>query len=405
MNDPIARARQLIELGRAEQAIPYITDALREDPEDPEALALLSVAFVLTSDYKKALEWAEKASAAAPQEEHPHRLRAYSLLALKRKREALAAAKEAVRCQPDGRRALWVLAQTYLASHKWRDALDTAEEYRQLYPDDENSHQMYADALVGLRRWKEAEEAAYSGLEIEPRSAGLLLALARALWGQGRREESLLTYRESVLANPNWANTSIALAEQVARYLVPIEKAFPAYLVVCLLSVLCWLANKAVGFWGWWGLIWSILWDLWGIGYVLYSGIWVLRYSRERYDAIPPEVQRHLWLAKAFDYGTPLLWCTRAAGGMTLLLLLAWTIHPAWSPKIPYLGELAGYVFTGLWGGFIVSALDLLQVSQSIKQFQPAELQEPPPVAPLLSVYPYDLYERTPQYSDYDLEE
>lgn len=400
--ESLARARHLLQLDRPQQAIPLLTDALRDAPDDPEALAVLACAYLQCNDYIQALGWAERAAVEDPFEEYPHRLRAFALLALGRKPEALTAAQEAVRLDPHESAALWVLSQVYGQTKRWKEALAIGEELTELYPEDPDSHQARAEALLGLRRWQEAEQAARDGLGVAPDSAGLHISLARALWAQKRRPESLQAYREGVvsdLGNPFAIN---ALAEQVGGYLVPAWLALPWYLWMCLTSFFCWAAHHILGWWSWWGLLWSLVVLVWNTMYLLDTDHWILRYRRRQYFTIPEEVRRHLWLANAFSPNLLVTGIVVLLGLVTAVTLIVFTFFPRLVPALPEWPVFAFCYLVGLFFSVFASMSRSGKHMEEIKFLKPLELTEPAPAAPDAPT-PDWLRHARPRFEDFDL--
>jgi tetratricopeptide (TPR) repeat protein len=111
--DPgIERARALLEVGRAEQAVEHLIRVVTVQPGSVEALCLLALAYGKLGQSAAALAAAEQALALAPNDEWAHRLRADALNGLGRFREAVAEAERAVQLAP----SLWQTHVMYAQS-------------------------------------------------------------------------------------------------------------------------------------------------------------------------------------------------------------------------------------------------------------------------------------------------
>lgn len=376
MQESLDRARHLIQLNRADQAIPLLTDALRESPDDPRTLAHLAWAYLCIGDNQQALVWSERAVAADPDRESSHSLRAFALLGLGRTRAAIGAAREAVRLAPAGAGSHWALSRALLRARRWREALAVGKELLELYPEDEDSHRAQMDALLGMRRWRNAEHAAREALRLAPEATALHLGLARALWGQRRLADALRAYRDAVLCDPGDALARDALSEQVAAYLMPAYRVIPWHLWMCATSFLCWSAHRALGWWTWWGLLWALVVQVSNTSGLMQIKHWIVRYRRRQYDAIPPEVQRHLWRAQAFQPG---LWVSIAVFGtaaLTALTLIAFTVFPRIAPPLPEFEGRGTLALLYLIGLFFSVVKDL---ARSSNLAEAARALEPPP--------------------------
>ena len=100
MSDEIQRARALLAVGRAEQAQQELARLLARAPESVEGHCLLARCYEATERYGLMLESADRAVAASPDAEWPHRLRSIALRKLGRVPESVAAARRSVQLGP-----------------------------------------------------------------------------------------------------------------------------------------------------------------------------------------------------------------------------------------------------------------------------------------------------------------
>ena len=131
---PLVTARQLVEEGRIEEALPHLERARSADPADPQALWMLAVARLRLGDFPEAAALAEEFSRLVPENATGPLLRAGALTALGRLPEAEAALREVLALDPrhpEARRDLAVL----LGRMGERDeAMRRLEELRAEYP-------------------------------------------------------------------------------------------------------------------------------------------------------------------------------------------------------------------------------------------------------------------------------
>jgi Flp pilus assembly protein TadD len=95
------RARLLLELGRADEALKEIHRTLASNPNDPECLEIEGLCHLRRRDLPKALECLQRALAASPENAHPHYLYGFALRESGRTTEAESPLGEALRRCPD----------------------------------------------------------------------------------------------------------------------------------------------------------------------------------------------------------------------------------------------------------------------------------------------------------------
>ena len=166
-----------------------------------------------------ALALANRAAAAAPHQEWPHRLRAVHLGTLKRKKEALAAAREAIRLDPDSRYCLVVLFEALVRRGDRRGAAEVAARLRAIYPDYAEAHNALGRVAMMKRRWKEAESHFREALRLLPNEPIYQSNLALAMERQGRRKDALGMFKQAVRTDPNNPHARQQLRSAVDRQL------------------------------------------------------------------------------------------------------------------------------------------------------------------------------------------
>lgn len=188
MNDQseslLEKAEYLTEIGRWNEAIPLALKVLARDPQNFQASAVLSLCHYHLKNYDKALEFAESAIAAAPDEEWGHRLRSIALTGLGKHKEAVKSAEEAVRLAPYEPFALQVLANVYLEVRQARKALEAAEQMRELAPESETTFFTLGNVHLARGNNHEAENCFRDALRINPNFADARNNLGVALLRQ-----------------------------------------------------------------------------------------------------------------------------------------------------------------------------------------------------------------------------
>jgi tetratricopeptide (TPR) repeat protein len=143
MSDEIQRARALLSVGRAEQAQGELARLLARAPDSVEGLCLLARCHEATDRYREMLAASERAAAAAPDAEWPHRLRSIALRKLDRVPASVAAARRSVQLAPHIWQAHVNLVEALLADgsvEALRDAYRSVLQARRLAPEEPEVH-------------------------------------------------------------------------------------------------------------------------------------------------------------------------------------------------------------------------------------------------------------------------
>jgi len=214
-----ADARALIVAQRYEEAIPLLQRAITQYPQDPDARCLLAICLMNTGKPKEAAEMAASAIALDPNAEWPHRIRSEALAAIGKGNKALQEAEDAVRADPDEAMAFFILAERLL--HKrWRlkKAIEMVRRGLFLDPESPHGHELLGRIELRRKRWKEAEVAYRKALAMQPQSWVLMNNLAIALRRQGRQREAIAMFENAARANPRSKLAQRNLYLETRRY-------------------------------------------------------------------------------------------------------------------------------------------------------------------------------------------
>jgi len=132
--DPLVTARQLVEAGRIEEALPHLERARSADPTNPQALWMLAVARLRLGDFPEAAALAEEFGRLVPENTTGPLLRAGALTALGRLPEAAAALREVLALDPRHPEARRDLAVLLGRMGEGEEAIRRLEELRSEYP-------------------------------------------------------------------------------------------------------------------------------------------------------------------------------------------------------------------------------------------------------------------------------
>jgi tetratricopeptide (TPR) repeat protein len=169
MSGAFARAILFVRQGRYKQAVPYLRDAIQEDPLDPHCFALLAICLLHDPmRLNEALSMIDEALRLQPQYSAYHAQRANILAMLGRSKEALVAVDEARRLDPISSDSYLVEAMTWLTQGKPIEAERAARRALALDPDNEAAADNLADALRLQGRFAESDEQIQSLLAKNP---------------------------------------------------------------------------------------------------------------------------------------------------------------------------------------------------------------------------------------------
>ncbi|MFM2090032.1 MAG: hypothetical protein RLZZ127_521 [Planctomycetota bacterium] len=211
MNPHRARAEALMEQGRWDLALPELTKALAEDPEDGGIHLDLARCHYFRDHEAEALPALDQAQRLLPDDARVHLLRGLCLLALERRDEARAALEEARRLEPEWADVHAALAQWHLAGKAWQAALDSAERGLALDPEHSQCSNLRALALTRLGRADEAVSTAEAELNRDPDNGYTHAQRGWALVHQRRHKEAALAFREALRLEPGleWARQGL----------------------------------------------------------------------------------------------------------------------------------------------------------------------------------------------------
>ncbi len=210
----LAQARIQSDFGRKAEATTLLLRALALDPNDSKLLCHLAAAYSQTEQWEEMLSYAEKAVAASPSAEWPHRLHSIALRNLKRLEEALPAAHEAVRHSPGESLVLVNLAETLRMCGDHKEAEAVCFRLIGIAPEEVRAYLILTHIYKSLSRWPDAEKYARLGLQIDAEQSKLHRCLGEAMTAQGRSTEAIQAYASALQIEPVDAKTRKAFREE-----------------------------------------------------------------------------------------------------------------------------------------------------------------------------------------------
>lgn len=198
VDDALRRVTALHELGRYDDADPLLAQALAQEPDNEDALALVGRGLVARIRFQEAADVTERLLRVNPDNPQGLLRMALMLVALKRPREALPFARRVVELHPEAPVALVGLADCLNdITHGSAEAQELAERAIAIDPDYARAHLLLGKIYLDRLQYAEAERWTLQALRIEPTEAAAVLQLGLARSGLGRFSES----RDQVLAS------------------------------------------------------------------------------------------------------------------------------------------------------------------------------------------------------------
>jgi superkiller protein 3 len=141
--------------------------------------------------------------------------------------EQLAAAADVRRLPP---RALTRLAQRLQSVQSYAAAVDLLQRAQRLYPGDFWINQDLGNALVDQKAVLPEEAARYltAAVALRPESAGAQLNLGRALREQGKQDEAIAVFRQTLILEPKYAEAEDGLGVALSKQ-GKLDEAIAAY--------------------------------------------------------------------------------------------------------------------------------------------------------------------------------
>jgi tetratricopeptide (TPR) repeat protein len=201
--DPVlrlARAEQLLELGRAAEARAQVATALAGEPDNASAQRLL-VRCLLRLDDPGALDASKRAIVLAPDNDQSHRLASLAHARAGLHDLAVQHARESVRLAPYEWRTHHVLTHA-LTETDPEAALAAGLTGVQIAPEEPSMHLVHGLAALKARRNKQAKESFRTVLALDPGNATARNNLAIADLRTGRFGEAMDGFGAALAADP-----------------------------------------------------------------------------------------------------------------------------------------------------------------------------------------------------------
>jgi len=213
----VESAGRFLKQEKYHEAVIELHNAIKQNPDDIEALLLLARIQTRLGQYKDAVESYRKVISLDTKQYDAHLELGRLAFALKDPPLVLAEATEAVRLQPDKVEPRLLLAQIYQVIGKREPALEQCRVIIAKEFATPELRQQFVRLLIGLRAFGEALQAIETGLKAAPDEMPLRFLQAQTLLELGRPAEAENMLRTTAAANPASPDPHIVLGDLLIR--------------------------------------------------------------------------------------------------------------------------------------------------------------------------------------------
>lgn len=199
-------AVMLRELGRHDQALTAIDQALALKPDHPEAWISRGTALRELGRPAEALASLDRAIALKPAAAETHGARGNALNDLDRHAEAIESYEHAIALRPDYVEALSNQSVALHGLGRHDDALALADRALAIRPDYAEGHGARASVLYGMRRLEDALEAYDQAVALRPDDPGAWSNRGVVLFELRRFDEAMASYDRAIALRPDFAD-------------------------------------------------------------------------------------------------------------------------------------------------------------------------------------------------------
>ncbi len=215
----IQRALLLLRQSRYDLAEKELRQILAQQPEYPQAHALLAYSLAQQDKLQEADSSARHAVGLAPDEPYCHYIMGWVKVQSDDLPSARRAVEQAIRLDPEQPDYHGLRALIYLRGERWQEALDAANEGLKHDPEHQECLNHRAMALVKLNRHEDAHQTIGRALQENPENAQTHANLAWSYLHKGQHQKALEHFSEALRLNPNYEYARHGLVEALkARY-------------------------------------------------------------------------------------------------------------------------------------------------------------------------------------------
>jgi tetratricopeptide (TPR) repeat protein len=238
VNNHIQRARLLMQQGRLRDAEKEIGFALRENPDDAEALLLLAECKVDGKHYDEAIRLLHNCIALEPDYHRNFYLLSFCHYRMNSRSEAVEYIRKAIALYPYASAYYGLYAYLMLDMRRYDEALAKANEGLAIYAEDLTCLNARTQALFRLKNNEEAYETIKEALAVNPEDDFTHTNVGWHYMEKGKHKTARQHFREALRINPNNTRAKQGYKESLKAKLAP-------YRWMLMFSL--WLSSKSKG--------------------------------------------------------------------------------------------------------------------------------------------------------------
>ncbi len=221
VNNYIQRARLLLQQGRVRDAEKEIGFALRDNPDDAEALLLLAECKIDGRQYDEAIRLLRNCITLEPDYHRVYYLLAFCYYRMSNRSEATAYLKKAISLYPYASAYYGLYAYLLLDMHSFGEALAKANEGLAIYAEDLTCLNARTQALFRLKNHEEAYETIKEALSINPEDDFTHTNVGWHFLERGKHKTARQHFREALRINPLNTRARQGYKESLKAKLLP----------------------------------------------------------------------------------------------------------------------------------------------------------------------------------------
>lgn len=231
----LQRASLLLNQGRINDAVREIKNALSQEPENADALALYTRCYYEQDNFKEGLQVIQKAIAADPGESYYYYLMAFGCYRIDQHHRAIQLLQQALQLAPYNAEYYGLLSMVYLDEKNFNTALERADTGLSLDPENITCLNARSMALNKLRKTDEAIATMQNALSKDPDNEFTHSTIGWNFLEKGRHKDASHHFRESLRLNPDHKGSKEGLKEALKSNIPPYR---------WLLQYSFWINNK-----------------------------------------------------------------------------------------------------------------------------------------------------------------
>ena len=221
INQHLQRARLLFQQGRIKDAEKEIGYALRENPEDADALMLLAECKIDTKQFEEGLRLLQNAATYMPYYHRVYYLMAFCHYRKGDKDGAVGELKKAIELNPEASAYYGLYAYIMLDMRWYEEALQKANEGLAVYAEDLTCLNARSQALIRLKNKDEAYETIREALSVDPEDDFTHTNVGWIYLEKGKHTDARQHFREALRINPNNKRAKQGYKESLKARLLP----------------------------------------------------------------------------------------------------------------------------------------------------------------------------------------